>query len=93
MTASAKIQSLAPALRKRSHHRVDHSRSAKAALQRFAAGVRAMRGDRPQREIAEGVGISVNQYSNIECGVNWPSMPVYRKLCKVLKIQLPALLR
>ena len=29
----------------------------------------------------------------IERGINWPSMPVYLKLCRVLRIALPKLLK
>ncbi len=93
MTATRKIQSLAKVLRTRGHHSVDHSPRAKAALKRFGQGIRSKRGSRPQRVIAGKVGISVKQYSNIECGINWPSMPVYRKMCLVLEIALPELLK
>lgn len=93
MTAALQIQSLAPALNKRSEHRVGSDPGAQAALKRFGQGVRTKRGTRPQRLIAKRVGISIKQYSNIECGNNWPSVPVYRKLCQVLKIALPRLLK
>lgn len=93
MTATAKIQSLAKNLRKRGHHGVDHDPGASEALKQFGQGVRAKRGPRSQRVVADRIGISINQYSNIERGINWPSMPVYLKICRVLRIALPGLLK
>lgn len=97
MTATRKIQSLAKAIKsrtkRRGHHDVDSSPEAKAALVRFGQGIRVKRAMRPQRVIAGKVGISIKQYSNVERGANWPSLPVYIKLCRVLKIKLPEMLK
>jgi ribosome-binding protein aMBF1 (putative translation factor) len=81
--------------RKRSHHQIDSSKESQAALGRFSTRVRERRLKlgKSQREIADKVGISVNQYSNIECGVNWVGMPVYRRLSKALGVALPRLLK
>lgn len=91
MTASRKIQSLAKRLHDR--HNFGADPEARAALSRFGEGLRAKRGKRTIVQIATLAGISKTQYHNIEQGNNWPSVPVYRKLCLVLGIALPALLK
>lgn len=37
-----------------------------------------------QAQLAAACGISTNLISNIELGYNWPSMPIYLKMCDVL---------
>lgn len=46
-----------------------------------------------QVKLASSVGCSVGQISNMEAGRNWPSMPVYVKLCRVLKVATPPFLK
>ncbi len=45
-----------------------------------------------QTALAHLVNISYKQLNNIECARNWPSMPVYLTLCKVLDAPKPSLL-
>lgn len=56
-------------------------------IQKFAAAVREKREvlGMTVRGLARKVGISPSQMSNIQYGYNWPSVPVYIKLCRVLK--------
>lgn len=42
--------------------------------------------------LARAVGCSHQLISNIEQGNNWPSIPVYRRLCKALHLRNPPLL-
>lgn len=42
-----------------------------------------------QKALADAVGVNDRQISNIEKGLNWPSMSVGIKLCRVLAIDLP----
>lgn len=43
-----------------------------------------------QNELAETLGISEGALCNIEQGIYWPSLEIYRKLCVALKLgELP----
>lgn len=60
-------------------------------LRSFAALVRRKRTALhiTQKVLADVVGVNDRQISNIEQGLNWPSMGVGIKLCRVLAIELP----
>lgn len=45
-----------------------------------------------QAQLAEKIGVSFNLVNNLERGQNWPSMPVYIAICRVLEIKSPPLL-
>ena len=55
--------------------------------------LKAARGSLSQETVADEIGISIQQYSNIERGINWPSMPVCLEICRVLKLRMPALMK
>ncbi len=46
-----------------------------------------------QTKLAEIVGSSNKQLNHIEHGRNWPSLPIYLSLCRVLKVGTPLLFR
>lgn len=46
-----------------------------------------------QAKLGKLVDVGVVQISNIENGVNWSSMPVYRRICEVLEVGLPPLMQ
>lgn len=77
MTANNKLLQLRPALR---------GKNDDARLKRFASGVRKLRKARgiSRRAFADRIGLSYSNTANIESGHNWPSVPVYRKICEVL---------
>lgn len=56
-------------------------------IEKFATTVRGKREalGLTVRSLARKVGVGPSQMSNIQYGYNWPSMPVYVKLCRVLK--------
>lgn len=54
------------------------------------AEVRKQRGI-PRWRFASLIGLSYSNIANIETGQNWPSMPVYIKICSVLGIGVPPL--
>lgn len=56
-------------------------------LKSFAAALRARRTqmNMSQRDLARRVGISSKSLCNLEMGNNWPSMPVYVALIRVMK--------
>lgn len=75
----------------RTEHRLGHGVVSKRDLRRFAKNVRKGR-DRlghSQSAFAGLVGISNKQLSNVECGNNWPAMPVALRICRLLAIDLP----
>jgi transcriptional regulator with XRE-family HTH domain len=57
----------------------------------FAAQIRAARKSRKLtlHAAAERIGVSLSQFANIEMARNWPSMPVYIKLCRVFGLGQP----
>lgn len=63
-------------------------------LKRFGQNLKAHRLDSgfpTLRSLADKVGISYKSLFNIEAGLNWPSMPVYLRLCQELKLPDPPL--
>jgi DNA-binding XRE family transcriptional regulator len=63
-------------------------------LERFGAKLREMRQDsgyRTMRSFAPKIHITLKALYNIEAGRNWPSMPVYLRICKELKMPEPPL--
>jgi transcriptional regulator with XRE-family HTH domain len=67
----------------------------KKDLEAFAARLRRTRQalHLSQVALAEKVGISNKQLNNVENAHNWPSMPVYVSLCRVLELGEPPLLK
>lgn len=47
------------------------------------------RAERSQTELAKEAGCSMKTINNIECGRTWPSLHLYRVLCRVLKAGSP----
>lgn len=92
MTDIAKIESVAPLLRK--EHRTHHTKDSREALKVFAAGIfaRRLRLGYSRKRVADACGISYSQLSHLELGDNWPTVPVYRALCRKLKLRKPPLL-
>lgn len=45
-----------------------------------------------QAQLAAEVGGSNKSVSNMEYGRNWPSIPIYMKLCKALRTPPPPLI-
>lgn len=67
--------------------RKEHTLNAAAApdLAVLAKNVALLRAARYTRtELAEAVGVSYATISHIENAENWPTMPVYLALCRVL---------
>lgn len=85
MTALRRIKSLAPALKKRSQHTLNGD--AEALLRMFAFAVKKRRAELgvSRTQVARSVGISYAQLAHVENAENWPTVPVYRALCRVLK--------
>jgi DNA-binding XRE family transcriptional regulator len=73
------------------HHQLGRTPTSRRDLTRFARQVRKKRTSAAfsQSMLANQVGISTKQLSNIECANNWPAMPVALKLCRLLGIELP----
>ncbi len=98
MTASATITSLAPAIRnratRRGHHSVADTPEMRRKLKDFGRAVAVLRKKKGLSVVALGAqaGISDSQVCNIEIGNNWPSMPVYIGLCRVLGVGVPPLM-
>jgi transcriptional regulator with XRE-family HTH domain len=67
----------------------------KKDLEAFASRLRRTRqaAHLSQVALAEKVGISNKQLNNVENAHNWPSMPVYLNLCRVLELGEPPLLK
>lgn len=85
MTTRAKIASLASAIQKRKDP---------GALRQFAKALTKLRSERmSRRQFADKIGLSYSNTSNIELGENWPSMPVYIKICEVLGVGEPPLVK
>lgn len=84
MTAQARITSLAPAVRSKSTPRK------LKALGRAITDLRKKQG-LGREKFASLIGLSYSNTANIETGQNWPSMPVYIKICSVLGIGVPPL--
>lgn len=61
----------------------------------FAGRVRRARQAKrlSQVAMAEKIGCSNKQLNNIEHAQNWPSMPVYLAICRVLELEAPPLLK
>jgi ribosome-binding protein aMBF1 (putative translation factor) len=66
----------------------------RARCKEYGTRVRMHREDRGMTQAALGelIGKSVSQVSNIENGVNWSDMPVYRRLCELFKLGVPPLM-
>jgi DNA-binding XRE family transcriptional regulator len=81
MTATATIQKAAKAISN------PYQQDAQDRL-RFARAVRKRREelDLTREAVYSAAAVSNQQYSNIERGHNWPSMPVFKRLCRVLKV-------
>ncbi len=92
MVAPDPITALAPHLRK--EHRLHYTRDSRLALKAFAAGLvkRRLQLDLKRVKVADAAGVSYSQLSHLELGNNWPTLPVYRALCRVLKLKKPPLL-
>lgn len=92
MTATSKIQALAPVLRK--EHGLHRTPENIAALRRFAAAVVAKRTKKglSRPAFAAKVGVSYFTINHIEHFENWPTVPVYIKMCKVLGVRVPPLM-
>lgn len=84
MTAQARITSLAPAVR---------SKSTPRKLKALGKAIVAMRKKQGlgREKFAELIGLSYSNTANIETGQNWPSMPVYIRICETLGIGVPPL--
>jgi transcriptional regulator with XRE-family HTH domain len=82
MTASARLTSLAPAVR---------SKSTPRKLRSLGKAIVALRNKRGlgREDFAAKIGLSYSNTANIETGQNWPSMPVYIRICEVLGISVP----
>lgn len=86
MTASAKIASLADDLR------AQRDKRKLAAFGRAVSELREQR-DISRQKFAKKIGLSYSNTANIELGHNWPSMPVFIRICEVLEVELPGILR
>ena len=73
------------------HHQLGRTPASRRDLTRFARQVRKRRLHFAfsQSVLANQIGISTKQLSNIECANNWPAMPVALELCRLLGIELP----
>lgn len=85
---------LPPVHRKHLEHRLPKSDESKAALARFAKSLRTLRKAQgfTLTELADKVGCSLKQISNIEHEHCWPGMPVYLAICKALGQPKPPML-
>jgi ribosome-binding protein aMBF1 (putative translation factor) len=93
MTASSKILSAARHVRMEHGH---HSTAAsKRSLGRLASGLRSAREARgwSRRYMAEQMGVSLSSLAHVELAQNWPTMPVYLAMCKVLELGQPPLVK
>lgn len=88
MTAAARIASTPPP-------RKEHGLNAasRTVLKLFGQAVATRRAERKlsRRQLAEAVEVSYATISHIENGENWPTVPVYLALCRVLKVGRPPL--
>ena len=93
MTTLAAIASAAPEVRK--EHRNHHTRDSKKMLRQFSSALVRRREElnMTRRSVADAVEISYSALSHLELGNNWPTLPVYRALCRVLKVGKPPMLR
>ena len=93
MTTPAKILALAPVLRK--EHRVHHTDGSKRTLRTFAGAVVKLRlkAKLTRRAFAEQLGVSYHTAAHIELGENWPTIPVYLAICRVLNAGVPPLMK
>lgn len=85
---------LPPVRRQYFEHALNRSPEARQALKKLAIALTALRIERglSQGELAERAGTSNKTLSNLERGHNWPSMPLYLRLCVVLRAGVPPLL-
>ena len=63
-------------------------------LEKFGASLKEMRidsGYSTLRSFAAEIRISLKTLHHIEAGSNWPSMPVYLRICTKLKLPDPPL--
>lgn len=92
MSESEQIVAALPHLRK--EHRQHHTKDSRETLKLFAAALltRRLRLGYSRQKVALKAGVSYSQLSHLELGDNWPTVPVYRALCRVLKIRKPPLL-
>lgn len=63
-------------------------REPKNDLEAFATELRSQREKmkHSQSSLARAIGVSSNTIYNIEASLNWPSIPVYISLCRILKV-------
>ena len=75
----------------RTEHRLGRGVASRRDLQRFAKHIRQGRAKagHSQSVFARQIGVSNKQLSNVECGNNWPAMPVALRICRLLGIELP----
>jgi ribosome-binding protein aMBF1 (putative translation factor) len=82
--------------RKRRHTRKSPEavKQDRARCREYGARVRMHREDRgmTQATLAELIGKSETQVSNIENGVCWSDMAVYRRLCELFRLGVPPLM-
>jgi transcriptional regulator with XRE-family HTH domain len=86
MTAHAQVAALAPALK---------TKDDKKLLKMFARGVQKLRKGRKltRQQFADLIHLSYSNTANIELGHNWPSMPAYIRICEVLGVGVPPLMK
>lgn len=82
MTAQAQLASLSLAVKTKSRPR--HLRALGKAIVKLrkAQGI-------SREDFANKIGLSYSNAANIETGQNWPSMPVFIKICEVLGVDVP----
>jgi len=75
----------------RTEHILGRGVASRRDLRHFARDIKKLRAAKgySQTVFSRLVGISSKQLSNVECGNNWPSMPVALKICRLLGIRLP----
>jgi ribosome-binding protein aMBF1 (putative translation factor) len=93
MTASTQLRQAAPVIRK--EHRNHHTQDSKKALRMFASALIRRREELgiSRRKLCEEANVSYSLMSHVELGENWPTLPVYRALCRVLKVGKPPMMR
>lgn len=84
MTSRLRISRLARDLQ-RDEHTLD--KASRGVLDRYALALKARREELniSRRSLAEKVGVSYGQLSHIENAENWPTVPVFIAIARVLK--------
>lgn len=82
MTRSATILAAAPSIR----HKLRADKSKRRAFAKAVLARRKELGYASRGPFARKVGISYSQMAHIELAAHWPSLPVYRSICKVLNV-------